>query len=358
MQSLKRISLAVTCAIALQSSTIAFSIHESADSAFLQSLVTTGRLQYDYSYFDEDVAGSEDETKWRRARAGFKAKMFNKLTVHAEINMDLENHDPIYNGLTDANISWTINDNWKVKIGKQGAAFTQDGSTSSKKLIAIERSKLSENIWFTREYFTGITFSGKRGKWSYNYGLFSNDTSKEFENVADEEYFILLSGGYNFSEDLDVDHASIQFDFVHNEESNNVGTKSLETVLSVSGKYDDGKIHFWGDISYAKAFNGGDIYGLQLMPFYDINEMFQIVGRYTYVNGSKDNSLGLSRYEKDIVSGKGDSLQEFYLGLNTYFKGHKLKWQNGIQFTEMKDAAKDGGEYSGIGFTSALRFYW
>jgi phosphate-selective porin OprO/OprP len=348
-----------TLALALMGATAlnAFTIYESEDNSFIQSLVSTGRLQYDYSYFDEDDAGSQDETKWRRARAGFKAKLFNKVTLHAEMDMDLENHDPIYNGLTDANISWSINDAWKIKVGKQSAGFTLDGRTSSKKLIAIERSKLNENVWFTREYFTGVTLSGSKGKWKYNYGIFSNDASKDFENVGDEKYFILIGGSYDFGKDLNVDHAIVQVDFVHNRESGNVGTKKLENVLSVSGQYDNGAIHLWGDISYGKAFDGGDIFGIEIMPFYDINETFQVVGRYTYVDGDS-NSLGLGRYEKDLVSGKGDSLQEFYVGLNTYFKGHKLKWQNGIQYTEMKDAANDGGEYSGIGFTSAIRFSW
>ena len=94
------------------------------------------------------------------------------------------------------------------------------------------------------------------------------------------------------------------------------------------------------------------------MPFYDISDTFQEDGRYTYVTSSEDNGVGLSRYEKDLVSGKGDEVQELFFGLNTYIYGHKLKWQNGVQYTDMSDDAKDGGEYDGVGFTSAIRLTW
>ena len=94
------------------------------------------------------------------------------------------------------------------------------------------------------------------------------------------------------------------------------------------------------------------------MPFYDLSEKYQLVSRYTYIHSSEDNQIGLSRYEKNLVSGKGDEVQELFLGINAYYYGHKLKWQNGIQFTRMKDAANDSGEYDGVGFTSAIRVSW
>lgn len=333
-------------------------LYSSKENSFIQSLTTTGRLQYDYSYFDEDTAGSQTETQWRRARVGFKATLFNKITVHSEMDMDLNNHDPIYNRLTDSYISWAANDTWTIKVGKQSAPFTLDGATSSKKLIAIERSKVAGNLWFGNEYFSGITVSGETGNWVHNYGIFSNDNGPEFSEVGNEKYFLLLSSGYDFAEQLGVDQALIRVDYVYNRESENLGTRSLESILSVAGQYDKGAMHLWGDITYGKSFNGNDIFALSLMPFYDINERIQLVGRYTYLTSSDNNALGLSRYERNLVSGRGNEVDEFYFGVNLYFYEHYLKWQNGIQFTDMKDDAHDGGAYSGFGFTSALRVSW
>ncbi len=39
--------------------------------------------------------------------------------------------------------------------GKQGVPFTSEGATSSRELIAIDRSNLANNIWFPQEYMPG-----------------------------------------------------------------------------------------------------------------------------------------------------------------------------------------------------------
>ena len=80
--------------------------------------------------------------------------------------------------------------------------------------------------------------------------------------------------------------------------------------------------------------------------------------RYTYIDSSDDNGISLGRYEREVVSGRGDSYNEFYAGLNVYIYGQKLKWQTGLQYTKMDDAADDGGDYSGWGLTTGMRMYW
>ncbi|NDV61355.1 hypothetical protein G0Q06_02695 [Puniceicoccales bacterium CK1056] len=333
-------------------------LYSNEDNEFIQKIAFTGRLQYDYAYYDEDDTGSWDDTVWRRARAGFKATVLNNFTVHVEGNFDLENTDPAYDGLTDAYLGFKLPNGLSIKLGKQSAGFTMDGATSSKRLITTERSGLSNNLWFTREYFVGASLSGKKDKLSYKAGVFSNDASKEFENFAEERFFLLFSIGYDFGDKLDVDTALLRLDYVYNDESDSVGTKSLKQVISLNGQYDNGRYHMRADMTNGKDFNGNSIWGFQIMPFVDLNDTFQVVASYNYLSSTNDNGLSLNRYEKKLVGGKADRIKEFYLGLNTYFYGHKLKWQNGIQFTDAEDGANDGGEYSGIGFTSAIRISW
>jgi phosphate-selective porin OprO/OprP len=333
-------------------------LYSNKDNSFIQKLAFTGRLQYDYAYFDEKDTGSWDDNAWRRARAGFKATVFQKFTVHAEMNMDLNNTDPVYDGITDAYVAWKPGNTWTIKVGKQSAGFTLDGATSSKNLITIERGKLSENFWFTFEYFTGVTLSAKKDNWIYNFGVFSNDRSKAFESVGEEKYFLLFDVGYDFSKRLDVDNAVVHVHYVYNQESSQVGTKDLSDILSLNGQYDNGRYHLWADLTFAKNFEEDNMWGIEIMPFFDLNDTFQIVASYNHVSSSEDNRLVLGRYDRRLVAGRVDKIDELYLGLNTYFYGNKLKWQNGIQFTEADDSANDGGDYSGIGFTSAIRLYW
>lgn len=336
-------------------------IYNNSDNDILQKLVCTGRLQADYANFDDQDAGSLKDTPFRRARIGFKATLYNDFTVHSEMDMDFNDTDPVYNRLTDSYIAWQPEDNWKIKIGKQSAGFTLDGATSSKKLVAIERSKVAGNIWFSKEYFNGISYSTQRDAWNYTVGIFSNDGGAELDDAFEESHFVLLSAGYDFADSFGGDKTVIRLDYVHQEEPNdfdNFNTKKHENVISLNGKWQKDSLHFWGDIAYAEGFTGYELFAVQLMPFYDLSEKYQLVSRYTYIHSSEDNQIGLSRYEKNLVSGKGDEVQELFLGVNAYYYGHKLKWQNGIQFTKMNDAANDGGEYDGIGFTSAIRISW
>ena len=59
------------------------------------------------------------------------------------------------------------------------------------------------------------------------------------------------------------------------------------------------------------------------------------------------------------MPGRGDRYNEFYAGVNYYFYGHKLKWQNGVQHVSMGDSlGNDGGKYDGVSFTSGFRLSW
>ena len=93
------------------------------------------------------------------------------------------------------------------------------------------------------------------------------------------------------------------------------------------------------------------------MPYYKLTDKLQIVTRYTHLSSS-DNGPRLSRYDSRAVGGRGDSYDEIYLGLNYYLYGHKFKIQTGLQYTDMDDAANDGGKFNGWNWTTALRLSW
>ena len=68
------------------------------------------------------------------------------------------------------------------------------------------------------------------------------------------------------------------------------------------------------------------------MPFFNVTEKLQAVGRYTYVDSAEPNGIRFGTYESRVVSGRGDEYNELYLGANYYFYGHKLKMQTGLQW--------------------------
>jgi phosphate-selective porin OprO/OprP len=329
------------------------------DNHGLQKFAITGRLHGDYENFEESEQGSVSGFIWRRFRTGFKAFLFENLTVKAEADMNLHRPEPLYNRLTDAYVSGVLGDGLKITVGKQAASFTLDGSTSSNKLIAIERSKITDNLWFSKRFFSGATISGKRNQWESLAGLYSSDGGPEFDEVFRSGHFTLLSLGYNLSEQLVFDNALVRIDYVKQEEDLGNATGKNKNIVSFVTRFDNSKRHLWTDLTIADGYAGqADLLGLQFMPFYDITDKTQAVFRYTHLKSSGGNAIKLGKYEKSLVSGKGNKVSEYFCGINHYFHGHKLKWQNGIQYTGMKAADSAGSKYNGWGFTSAVRISW
>ena len=336
-------------------------LYKNSDNNVVQKLAFTGRLQGDYAHVENDETDDKyRDSSWRRFRAGFKATVFNDFTIHSEANLNLNDPEPLYDQLTDSYIAWHPTDGWKLKVGKQSAGFTLDGATSSKKLYRMERSLIAGNIWFRSEYFTGVSVSGDVDQWQWKAGVFSSDGSPEFDNTFDVSYFTLLSAGYDFAEQFDSDKALLRLDYVYQDEADEddyshgeVGTAAHEHVTSLSFQYDNGNKHLHTDLAYAKQFNGNKYYALQIMPLYDLNDTFQIATSYTHIESSDDASLRITRYANDLTTAKTKSADEFYLGLNIFLYGHKLKWQNGITYT-----ATDNDEFTGLGFTSGIRISW
>jgi phosphate-selective porin OprO/OprP len=344
-----------------ETATVAYAtLYENEDNRYMQKFALSGRVQPEAAWFEAEQGEFADEFLWRRFRFGFKSDLFREWVLHIEGDFDLdESLGSMYTRLTDAYIGWSPAENLDLKILKQSVGFTLDGATSSKRLPTMQRNDLTNNLWFTGEYFTGIGAKGKiNEQWSYNAGIFSSDDHDELSRF-EAAYFTLLSVGYHFTETPNLDNGLIRVDYVYNEEDINSGTRDFSQVLSLVTKWQAGPWGLWTDLSGGKGYAGqSDVWGLVFMPFYDFSPRYQIILRYTLVSSADENGVRLPRYEGRIVDGRGDRYNEIYLGFNVYFYGHKFKWQTGLEYSVMQDAANDGGEYRGYGLNTGLRFYW
>ena len=339
-------------------------LYENVENSLISKFWLTGRLQGEYHSFENEVAPAidHDDYDWRRFRFGFKATLFGDITLHSEADLGLENRGrPLYNDLTDTYFSWSTENGMKFKLGKQSAPFTLDGSTSSKKLHTLERSKIAGNIWFGQEYFPGITVSGSKDEIDYFAGFYSNDNKPEFDGAFKHGQFGILSVGKDYAANFDLEKSYFRLDFMFQEDDGNVDVEDFNdwnAAYSFVTKWENNDWYFWTDLSFADRKNG-DVWGLQLMPFYDITDKTQLIFCYTYLDSSGDNQLRASRWEDRLDRGqyRGDDLTEYFFGLNHFFYGHKLKWQNGLQYTQL-DEADGSKEYEGWGFTTAFRISW
>jgi phosphate-selective porin OprO and OprP len=328
-----------------------------SDDGFFQDISFVGRAQFEYFNVDADQ-GEADDWETRRLRAGLKMKFLQKWTLHAEANFDADNPDPFYTKLTDAYLMYTASDALAFSVGKQSVKYGLDGGTSSKELIAIDRSNLANNLWFTEEYAPGVSISGKMDAWQYFLGWFTSDGNPEFGDFA-AGTFLLASIGYDFAAQLNTDKALLRLDYVYQQpDSGNIATRPFENIGSLNFNLEKGRFGLGTDVKAGQGYGSqGDIFGVQIMPSYYIADGVQFVLRYTYMNGD-DNSIRFARYENRVVPGRGDEYNEFYAGVNWFLYGHKLKFQTGVQYATMEDGRNDGGEYDGWQLVSGIRVSW
>jgi phosphate-selective porin OprO/OprP len=326
----------------------------------LQRLRFSGRYQHDYSTLESDQ-GNSSEWNVRRMRMGLRANLFGTITLHGEVDLNPQEADPVYVRLTDMYVEWSRGDRLALTVGKQSVPFTADGSTSSRELLAIDRSNLANNIWFPQEYLPGVSMSGSLSPWVYHVGLYSagrrNPEFGEFTGgVA-----TLGSIGYDFAKSAGAKEALVAVNYVYqNPNPDNTFTQPLQHVVSVNLRFETNR--WWGirsDLSMASGYySQSDIWGVMAMPFVNASGKLQFVGRYTFLDSDDPNGIELGTYEDRVVSGRGDRYQELYLGANYYFYGHRLKLQSGVQWGDMRDLASDGGAYSGVAWTTGLRVGW
>ncbi len=339
-------------------------LYENSDGPILNELAFRGRFQADFPLFESNQ-GDYSEAQVRRLRLGVESRWFSDFVAHVEVDIDAtcergENcDDDAYEGLTDAYLGWAPHEAFELKLGKISAPFTLDGTTSSNRLLSLERNNVSNNLWFPVEYHTGINVSGRHEAWRYLAGAYSSSTTEEFGDL-DAGYFLLFTLAHDFSTRLQVPEALLTLDYVYNQaDEDNVSTRDLAHVVSLHFRYDTGAWGLRSDLSGGIGYGTqSDLIGLTLMPFYHINSYFQIVARYTFLKSFDDNGVRFARYESRIESGRGDRYNELFFGLNWYLYGHKLKWQTGVKLTQMDDAADDGGDYRGVGWTTGFRMSW
>ena len=325
----------------------------------VQKVLFTGRFQHDFAAIDADQ-GDLNEWNIRRLRLGHRVTLFRAVTLHGEVELNPQERDPLYVRLTDSYVQWSKSGRLTLTLGKHSVPFTLDGATSSKNLLTIDRSNLTNNIWFPSEYMPGVSVAGRSAPWIYRAGVYSaGEATREFGEF-NGGVFTLGVLGYDFAESIGVNEALLAANYVYQHpDPGNTFTRQLEHVVSVNFKFD---ADTWGlrtDVSAASGYLGQrDLWGLMAMPFANITKTLQFVGRYTFLQSDGRNGVRLATYERRLVPGRGDRFNELYLGTNYFFYAHKLKLQGGVQFADMHDGAADGGAYSGVSATAGLRVSW
>ncbi len=374
----------------------AFTLYKDENNQILQEFSLQGRLQVQSIYGESDgdsfntsdyKDAGNDETVWgndieaRRARFGFKSKWFQNWKFEGQIDVDVDGHDgggdtSFYKDIYDLYLTYAPSDAFNISAGKTKVKFSREQEISSKEILTIERSLIS-NTLFPGE-LTGAWVSGKGiGEfWFYELGIYGSDRVREFSSF-DQGVVVLGKIGYDYSAQTGLDTAAVSFHYMHNSEPGFADLKDEDFTPGTSPSFTDsvaltndltsGRFGLTTELLYGFGFDGTaeqsgkskgidqpDVLALSIIPSYYIADGLQVVGRLQLATSDGANGLRVpGRYER-LVAGddeSGNTYASAYLGLNYYLYGHKLKLMNGVEYSHM-----GGGDYDGFTLMSGLRF--
>ena len=370
----------------------AFTLYKDENNPILQEFALQGRYQAQWaagesSTEDYEQAGKGEflgsEIESRRARLGFKSKWFQNWKFEGQIDVDADLEDntgdtTFYKDIYDLYLTYAPSDALNVSVGKTKVKFGREQEISSKEILTIERSGLS-NALFPGE-LTGMWVSGKGlgEHWLYEAGVYGADRVREFSTFDNGTVF-LGKVGYDYSAQSGWDSAVVSLHYMHNTEPGNQysstswsgsSAPSFTDSIALTNDIVQGRFGLTTDILYgfgfsgnatqnnaAKAIDQGDVFGINVIPSYFIADGLQLVGRLQVATGDGADSLkSPGRYDEasllpEAGDAKGNTFVSTYLGLNYYLYGHKLKLMNGVEYTHL-----GGGDYDGTTFYSGLRF--
>ena len=347
-------------------------LYKNKNNPVLQEFSLQGRLQLQWGTgtSDQGSYGSEDrpeEVLWgdaievRRWRLGFKSVWFHQFKLEGQIDIS-PNFDPeFYGQIYDLYLTWAPNDAFNLSAGKFKANFFGlEQSTSSKEILTIERGLLA-NALFPGE-LTGVRANGKKNGFVYGAAIYAGDQVREFtEDTAGT--VVQAHVGYDLKKQVGLDKALIRLDYQNSSDAaNSGGGARFEHAFSLNAQLAKNQWLLSSEVLAATGQAGtGDVWGINVIPAYNITKQLQVVGRYQYAHGENDGLRLQNRYERlapELTNGgRGDDYHAAYLGLNYYIYGHKMKLMAGTEYHHM-DGGGNGGDFDGFTTTVAFRMFF
>jgi phosphate-selective porin OprO/OprP len=311
-------------------------LYHSDTDPVLQELWLLGRFHGQY-HWSEGSAGEDEGYETRRFRLGGQARLFEKLTLHAQMvsGSDIE---PFYNGFTELWAQWAFSPKLALTLGQQKHRFTHDRNVSSRYINYLERSMMT-NL-FSADYTPAITLLGRIDKLNYYTGFFSNATSGNMGEAftqLDSGYSFLAAAYYDLGQSLGTDTANLHFTYLHSDAKDNAtNLNRFDTGLSSALILTKDSVALVTEVTAGLGSQDGDAIALNFQPSYFLTDNLQIAGRYQVASSNADQGLKAQRrYEQAAGLPAGDFYQAAYLGLNYHIAKHRLKLMTGVEYATM-----------------------
>ena len=350
--------------------------YENPESPGLQSTKLFLSYQHQVGHIDgtDKTGNAFDDSfeEFRRVWIGLTGKFANywKFKVVSQISNDRNAYPNDYRQwghetFRAANITFEADQFWEWEgidsmsfgYGRRTGRMADEWQRSSTMINCLERSSFSNKLWlYDREKGNPLAAWVKwtAGKHSFDTAIFSGTYDDYIGGWEDSTtYYGSWLGDYSKGSSYEL----LEYWLSYYKQDGAITEDRLaggnEWALSLVNRIGNGPwaLHStiaWGDNGdQATLEREGSFSGVVLMPMYWIkDEKLKIVVRYLYQQADQPEGLKLnSRYiplsdrrdtSIDLNDGRGDEQQAFYLGLNYYLCGEKLKLISGIQHDELK----------------------
>lgn len=311
-------------------------LYQDDENDILQELWVLGRYHGQY-HWAEGTAGESEAYETRRFRVGGQAKLFDKLTLHAQM-VSGSDFEPFYNGFTELWAQWAFSPKLALTLGQQKHRFTHDRNVSSRYINYLERSMLTN--MFGADYTPAVTLLGKINKLTYYTGLFSNATGTNMGDAftrLDSGYSVLAAAYYDLGKPLGWDTAHLYFSYLHSDANENATNfDRFDNGIASAFIFTDNSLAVVTEVTAGLGSEAGDAVALNFQPSYFITDNLQLAGRYQIATSNNEQGLRAQRrYERAAGLPSGDLYQAAYLGLDYYIAKHRLKIMTGFEYATM-----------------------
>lgn len=311
-------------------------VHKDDTNQYVQEVWLLGRYHGQY-HWTEASTGEDDGHEIRRFRLGGQARVFRKVTLHAQM-VSGSDIDPFYNGFTELWAQWSFSPALALTIGQQKNRFTHDRNVSSRYLNYLERAMLTN--MFGVDYTPAITLQGKVRNTSYYTGFFTNATGQNMGKAFtdfDSGYSFLTAVYHELGPALGVENLTLYGSYLHSDANENA-TNMARFDDGVSGAIilTHGHESLVAEVTSGIGSDTGNATGLNLQPSYFFTRTLQLATRYQVAWSNNQKGLQAQRrYEREAGVGAGDLYQAGYVGLNYYIAKHRLKLMTGLEYANM-----------------------
>lgn len=394
-----------------------------SDSGFVRKVKFIGRYQGQIISQQEDVF---DPLGINTARNGFHQYQVRRFRVGADIglahNLSFKTNfnisdsgganrgvfrNEFFNSIDEMVLEWEPDHyvdpkapvrNFRlnyIAVGKMKQKITREYSTSSKRILTIERSQIVNEVISSKPWGVtiGFEFGGieqEIGGWIYGiHNDFGLNNRLNFPNSHSR-------GGltYRASKEIsDITEVFFDYQFTNNSSgfarnfqggvsragrgNANAGLGSAyEHVIALGSENDFGRLQLTTDLIFAanrevrngNQFQnrdiiaaGNDTWGFVILPTYDITEKLQAVFKYAYSDsGRQERTQRFSTNPGGVGNTRFtyDDYHTFYAGLNYYICEHNLKIMAGYEYATGEIYGVNGSDIDSSTWMLGFRTYF